>query len=263
MNLNQFLKLIWTKKQAVILIMVVFILICVLVTVVQPFKYGSNIKLLTVYSFKENTDPYITSKSNEYLSNLLSKIVYSNSFFEKIKESGFNIDKSYFKGDDRRQIKNWGETVRARNIVDTGMIDLDVYHTDRNQAEQIARAIAFTLQTEHGEYHGFGKNVEIKIIDKPITSTFPVKPNIAFNLLFAITFGFIFSLVYVYLFPEEEHGMKILNKNKKDNNWKSTAEIIEENDVYRNYEVKEDEIKEYEENEVFKEEGSMDNILNK
>lgn len=252
--------------------MVVFILISVLATVAQPFKYGSNTKLLTVYSFKENTDPYITSKSNEYLSNLLSKIVYSNSFFEKIKDSGFNIDKSYFKGSDRKQMKNWEKTVKARNIVDTGMIDLDVYHTDRDQAEQIARAIAFTLQTDHGQYHGFGKNVEIKVIDKPITSTFPVKPNILLNLLLAISFGFVFSLAYIYLFPEEEHDIKVWNRKKKEiveeeivaeDNWKSTAEIIEDNNSYRNYEAKTEVKEEPKEEHDIKKDGSMDNILNR
>jgi len=252
-----------------------FLLIAVLATVSQPFKYGSSVKLLTVYSFKENTDPYVTSKSNEYLSNLLSRIVYSNSFFEKVKKSGFNIDKTYFKGDDRKQMKIWAKTVKSRNVIGTGVIELDVYHTNREQAEQIARAITFIIQTEHSQYHGYGKNVEIKILDKPMTSKYPVKPNILLNLMLAISFGSMFAIVYIYFFPEEKHDIKILNRKKKtiiadkvdetqvDDNWSSTADIIEKNEIYKNYKANDGDIEEYIEPDDYRKRGNMSNILNK
>ena len=262
MTLSDFFRAIGKKKQTVILIMVIFILVSVLVTVIQPFKYGSSLKLLTVHSFKENTDPYIASKSNEYLSNLLAKIVSTNSFFAKIKESGFNIDKDYFRGNEKRQIRKWENTARAKSIGDTGIIALDVYHTDREQAEQIARAIAYTLQTDHVLYHGFGKNVSIKIIDKPITSTFPVKPNIILNLALAIVFSIVFSLSYVYLFPgEREKKSPEFNEertaevNYGSDNWQSAGEVIER----RNEEVEDYEDNSYQED--YEDRGNMQNIL--
>lgn len=263
MTLSDFFRAIGKKKQAVILIMVIFILVSVLITVVQPFKYGSSLRLLTVHSFKENTDPYIASKSNEYLSNLLAKIVYSNSFFAKIKESGFNVDKDYFKGNEKRQIKKWETTVRARSIGDTGIIALDAYHTDREQAEQIARAIAYTLQTDHALYHGFGENVSIKIIDKPITSTLPVKPNIILNLTLAVVFSIIFSLSYVYLFPGERSRAKFgfaeeraTEANYANDNWESVGQVIERKDEDRENSYQEDVTK-----EDFENSGNMHNIL--
>lgn len=272
MNLNQFIKSIGAKKQTVILIMVIFVLVSVLITVVQPFKYGSSLKLLTVHSFKETTDPYIASKSNEYLSNLLVKIVYSNSFFEKIKEAGFNIEKDYFKGSEKRQIKKWERTVKAKSIADTGIISLDVYHTDRDQAEQIARAVAYTLQTNHAMYHGFGKNVEIKLIDKPITSNFPVRPNIVLNLSLAIIFGLVFSAVYIYLFPGEEYDLfprkkKHLANQPKDpeeveDNWESVGEVMDRSHKEETRETREN--GHYEDNlteEDFTQEANMNNVF--
>lgn len=184
-----------------IIITLLFVLLAIGVSAASPFKYGSSTKLLTIISFNDSVDPYVASKSNEYLSNVLSQIVTSGSFFEKIKESGFNIDKNYFSGSDKKQIKKWNKTARAKSETGSGIIDIDVYHTDRDQAEQIARAVAYTLQTDHMQYHGYGKNVEIKVIDKPITSTFPVQPNLALNLGLGLFFGLIFSLSYIYLFP--------------------------------------------------------------
>jgi capsular polysaccharide biosynthesis protein len=214
MNINQYFSLLGNKKQTIAFIMVIFLSIAILVSAFQPFNYGSSLKLLTINTFKE-TDPYTASKSNEYLSNLLSQIVSTNSFFEKVKNSSSNIDKSHFGGDQRKQMKKWNKTVKAKGLGDTGMIAVDVYHTDPAQAAEIARSVAYVLQTEHANYHGFGQSIQIKMIDEPITSSFPVKPNIILNLSLALIFGILFSLAYVYLFPEERYDLKVFNSRRQ------------------------------------------------
>jgi capsular polysaccharide biosynthesis protein len=214
MNIHQFLNLIGKKKQTITSLLIVFLAIAIIFSAVQPFRYDSNLKLLTIISFKDNIDPYTASRSNEYLSNLLANIVSSGSFFAKIKDSGFNIDKNYFAGTEKQQMKKWSKTVKAKSIADTGMIAVDVYHADRAQAEEIARAVAYTLQTTNSQYHGFGNGVEIKIINEPITSNYPVLPNVPLNLALAIAFAFIFSLCYIYLFPEEKYDLRLWPKKK-------------------------------------------------
>jgi capsular polysaccharide biosynthesis protein len=214
MNIQQFFSLIGRKKQTIASALIVFLAIAIIFSAVQPFKYGSSLTLLTIHSFSENIDPYVASKSNEYLSNLLSQIVYSGSFFAKVKESGFKIDKNYFSGSEKKQIKKWAKTVKAKSIGDTGMITIDVYHSNRAQAEEIARAVAYTLQTTHSQYHGFGNSVEIKIIDEPLTSNYPVKPNLPLNLALAVIFALFFSFCYIYLFPEERYDFRLWPKRK-------------------------------------------------
>lgn len=214
MNINQYFSLLGNKKQTIAFIMGVFLSIAIVVSAFQPFNYGSSLKLLTINTFKE-TDPYTASKSNEYLSNLLSQIVSTNSFFEKVKNSSSNIDQSYFSGNQEKQMKKWTKTVKAKGLGDTGMIAIDVYHTDPAQAAEIARAVAYVLQTEHANYHGFGQSIQIKMIDEPITSSFPVKPNIVLNLSLALIFGILFSLSYVYLFPEEKYDLRMFSSRKR------------------------------------------------
>lgn len=234
MSIHQFLKALNNKKRTVIMITAIFVSAAILFSAVQPFKYGSSLTLLTVHSFNENTDPYVASKSNEYLSSLLAQVVYSNSFFDGVMNSGYNIEKNYFSGSDKKKIKKWSQTVSAKSIADSGMISINVYHTDRSQAEEIARAVAYILQTTHADYHGFGKSVDIKIIDKPITSTLPVKPDVLMNLGVALAFGLIFSLCWVYLFPENRK--KIIHRNKEIE--EPIVEEIEENnevDSYQNF----------------------------
>jgi capsular polysaccharide biosynthesis protein len=231
MSIYQFLKALNNRKRIVVMITAIFLSFAILFSAIQPFKYGSSLTLLTVHSFSENTDPYVASKSNEYLSSLLAQIVFSNSFFESVLDSGYNIDKDYFSGSDKKKIKKWSQTVSAKAVADSGMISINIYHTDRDQAEEIARAITYTLQTTHTDYHGFGKNVDIKIIDKPITSTFPIKPDILLNLGVALAFGLIFSLCWVYIFPENK---KKTARHHKEN-FESILKDNENNDSYEDY----------------------------
>ncbi len=215
MNSDNFLSLIIAKKQTIIMAIIIFILIAIIFTAIQPFKYGSSFKLLIIHNFRTNTDPYIASKSNEYLSSILTKVIYSNSFFTKVAGTGFNIDEDYFGKDTKERIERWEKTVAAKAISDTGIISVDVYHPDRYQAEQIARAIIFSLRASHSLYHGYGDNVTIKVIDKPLTSDWPIKPNIILNLVTAIAFGLILSLIYIYLFPETEYNLRLWPSRSK------------------------------------------------
>lgn len=294
MNIHEFLNLIGKKKQTIVSLLAIFLAIAIVFSAAQPFKYSSSLKLLTIINFKENVDPYTASRSNEYLSNLLARIVTSGSFFGKIKESGFNIDKNYFSGSEKKQMKKWGQTVKTKSLADTGMISVDVYHTDRAQAEEIAKAVAYTLQTTNSQYHGFGSGVEIKIIDQPLVSNYPVLPSVPLNLGLAVAFAVIFFLCYIYLFPEERYDIRLWPKKK--NEFVDETELADDryaapifapamNPVYAETEADESEfaeaiperieedVKEYlqeKENiqnnyseENFQDSGSMDNILRK
>ena len=84
------------RYKTVILITLVFLVIALVVTFSQPLKYQVQSKILVVQQFSENADPYSASRLNEYLSGLLAKIIYSESFFKQTTESSENIDKKYF-----------------------------------------------------------------------------------------------------------------------------------------------------------------------
>jgi len=185
------------RYKTVILITLVFLVIALVVTFSQPLKYQVQSKILVVQQFSENADPYSASRLNEYLSGLLAKIIYSESFFKQTTESSENIDKKYFGDTPRAQIKNWNKTIKAKALYDSGIITLSVYHPDKQQAGIIMNSAIYTLKTTNNFYHSI-PNVDIRIIDSPSTSLFPVKPNILLNGVIGIIFGLIFSLLYIY-----------------------------------------------------------------
>ncbi|MBU0636913.1 MAG: hypothetical protein ABH818_02025 [Patescibacteria group bacterium] len=204
MELIELMNLLKNKKQTILIIVPLVLFIVIVFTLVQPLKYGASLKALVIQNFSANTDPYTASKSNEYLSNILSKVIHSNSFYSNVLISGFDIDKNYFSGDVIKQMKKWNKTVNTKVINDSSIIVVSAYHPDRSQAEQIAKSVSYVLQTKHALYHGGGDNVKIKIIDESIVSRFPVKPNIILNLIVGLVAGLFLAFGYIHLFSEEQ-----------------------------------------------------------
>lgn len=189
-------------KRNIIVISIALLLLTIIFSILSPLKYRSSSQLLVKQDYKEGADPYGLSKSTQYLSDILAEVVYSTSFFNEVMSSGYNIEKDYFSVNEQRRKKQWGKTVSAHAISDTGIIAIDVFHKDKSQADQIAQAISYILKTKHNLYHGRGDNVSIMIIDSPITSNWPVKPNIIVNIILALVFGIALGVAFIYYFPD-------------------------------------------------------------
>ncbi|MBI2459466.1 MAG: hypothetical protein HYV53_02855 [Parcubacteria group bacterium] len=211
MELKEFILLLAKNKATMFFVVFIFLILALILTVIQPFKYGANSRVLVIQNFS-NPDPYLAAKSTEYLSNVLAKVIYSNSFFDNVLSSGYFINKNYFGQTVKGQMKIWHKTVSAKAVNDSGIIAINVYHKDRPQAELINRAVIYTLQAKHGLYHGGGNSAAIKVIDQPITSNYPVQPNLILNFGLALALGLVFALTYIYLFPEEKYNIKLAPK---------------------------------------------------
>lgn len=218
MEFNDFLQLISKKRKTIYGVMALFLIIAVAVIAVQRFKYSSSSQLLVVQEYNGTVDAYTASKSSEHLSSVLASVVKSNSFFTKVTSLSPNINSDYFGSTPKEQIKEWAKTVKAESINDTGIIAINVYHPNKVEAEKISGAINYVLMTQHSAYDGAGDAVKVRLIDQPITSTFPVKPNILLILGLAIVLGFLSSLIYVYLLPSE-------NSNQLNNFLPSQAPV--------------------------------------
>jgi len=293
MELNEFLGLTKRKKQTILSVVIVFLVLTIIFTAVQPLKYSAESKLLVIQSFPVATDPYAISKSNEYLSNVLTKVIASNSFYSDVLDSGFNIDKSYFlkANREKKEMERWEKAVEARSLSDSGIITIKVFHPNKYQLNQIVQAVNYTLKTKHQLYHGLGDKVVIKVIDRPIVSSWPTKPNIALNIILAIALGLIVSFFYIYLFPEKKYNLKLwpfkkrekrnkdekinldnINKETREdinsikanfseadmsrNDWESVGRVLENKDLESNEEIKD---KEEEYKDI--EKGDMKNIF--
>ena len=213
MEFSEFIKLIKNKKGTILTLVFIVLILSVGVSLTNPLKYGAESRLLVIQNTVGN-DPYTVSKSNEYLGNLFSQIVYSGSFYDLVLSSQYGVDKNYFAGNYNQQLKTWRKTVETKTLSDTGIIEIHVYHQNPYQAQQIALAINDVLINRNGDYQGNGQTVKINVIDQPITSSYPVKPNLSQILPLALVGGLLLSLFYIYLFPEERYDLKLWTAKK-------------------------------------------------
>ena len=203
------------KRQTLISIFLIFMVIGLVLFLSQDFKYGAKSKILIIQGGAEKVDPFSVSRSVEYLSDLLSKVVYSYSFYESVMSSDFNIDEQYFGETSNKKMKIWKETVSAKSLDDSGIININVYHKDPYQAKQIALAVNHVLMTSHQNYHGLGTSVKINVIDQPVASSYPIKPNLLYTLVIIIAVSLFFGLTYIYLFPEQKYDIHLFGKKHK------------------------------------------------
>jgi len=165
----------------------------------QPLKYLAKSQLLVVPNYHQAGDPYQISRTNEYLSTLLSQVIYSSSFFETTIKPEYRIDTAYFGDTLKKRLSTWRKTINVKPVQDYGIISIKVYHPDKDQADKIVQAIHYSLITNGNYYHGLGNEVTIKVIDEPVVSNWPVKPNLPLNFGVAILLGIVLGLIHIYI----------------------------------------------------------------
>ena len=170
-----------------------------LVSFLQPLKYSAESQVLVVPDYQQTSDPYQISRTNEYLSSLLAQITYSSSFFEATVKPDYQIDTAYFGDTAKKRMTSWRNTIKVKPINDSGAISVKVYHTDKQQAEKLVRAINYNLITKNNYYHGLGDKVTLKVIDEPLVSNWPAKPNLPLNFGLAIVLGVLIGLAQIYV----------------------------------------------------------------
>jgi len=170
-----------------------------------PLRYSSTIRLLIIQKQLSQADPYTAMKASERIADNLGQIVYTTSFYDKVMAAKFNIDPSVFSADDIKRRRFWSEMIDTAVIRNSGMLQVTIYHKDPLQAEQVARAIAFVMTTEGKEYVG-GGDLSVKMVDQPLRSRWPVKPNLPANAFMGLVLGLLVGSGYV-LNTARRHGL--------------------------------------------------------
>ncbi len=182
-----------------------FTLLVIGLTLIQPLKYQATARLLVIQKSDTVVDPYTSSRGAEKIAQLITQIVHSDSFMEKVLSSGFQVRDEYSSDLDLRR-KKWNKTIEARQVPETAIIELFVYHTSVEQARNIAKAASTALQTKASEYHGAGENVQLREIDSAVVSRFPMKPNIIVNVIAGVIIGLFVSAGFIVLYASRVHS---------------------------------------------------------
>lgn len=174
--------------------------LAVLLSLLRPLEYSSATSILITQELGV-VDAYTASRSAERIADDLSNIVYTSTFFDKVMNSGYAIDTSYFPDDPIKERNKWQNAVSASVARSSGLLDIKAYHPEVTQAEEIARAVAFVLTTQGWTYTS-GGNITVQVVDDPLNSRYPVRPNIPVNAVSGFFLGALGGAAYVSIQAE-------------------------------------------------------------
>jgi capsular polysaccharide biosynthesis protein len=177
------------RWKIIFLIGVVFALFAAFVTVLFPLEYRADAQVLIISSSRYGVDPYTVVKSAERVGENIAQIMKTSDFYNKVKEQqGTQVDWNYFESlAERKKRKAWDRAVSPSVIFGTGVLSVSTFHQDPVQAERLARAIVSTLERRAVEY--VGGDVTLKIVNQPIVTNWPVRPNLVINTFLGFIIG--------------------------------------------------------------------------
>lgn len=186
--------------QTIVMMGLLGLVLALIISFVQPLRYSSTARLLILQS-DGSVDAYTASRAEERIADNLSTIVYTSTFFDQVMKAGFTIDQQSFPEEKNKQRKAWGRTIDASVSRGSGLLTLTAYHQNVQQAEQIVRAVAFVLTDRVDEYTS-GSNIQVRLVDEPLNSRWPVKPNVVANAISGLFLGVFVGVLYVMVETE-------------------------------------------------------------
>jgi capsular polysaccharide biosynthesis protein len=221
--------------KTILFITAIVVILGLVISLIQTPKYKSSAKLLVIFS-QDNMNPYTSAQTSNYIAGILEEVVYSDSFINAVFKTNFDLENDLGFNQEEK-MKSWQKMVKPRLQENKGIITIDVYHNDHEQANNFAQAISYTMITNHSVYHGSGDSVVVKMIGTPNASEKWDQPNIPQNLMLSLIAGVFISLTFIIIFPQQELvnfilGRKIVSRDETinfENFYQEDGEFQEEN----------------------------------
>ncbi|MBI2437014.1 MAG: hypothetical protein HYV41_04725 [Candidatus Magasanikbacteria bacterium] len=158
-------------------------------TLLFPLSYRADAQVLIISKTRTGVDPYTVVRAAERVGENIVQVMKTNDFYGKVKEQQNNkIDWSFFEQkNEREKRKLWQKAVVPSVVYGTGVLNVSAYHPDSAQAVYLADAVVKALASKGWEY--VGGDVEIKVVNSPVVSKWPVRPNVGMNVFLGFIVG--------------------------------------------------------------------------
>lgn len=170
--------------------------LAVVVSLVQPLEYSSTTKIL-ITPKTDGVDPYTASRSAEAAADQLATMLGTSSIYAAVFNSGYSVDRSYFPDDILKFQKKWDKTIVASVTRGSGIMSITAYHTNPAEAQAFTSAVAYVYVTDGWRYAT--GDISVQVIDDPVNSRYPVRPNILINAFSGLFLGLIAGSGYVLI----------------------------------------------------------------
>lgn len=171
-----------------------------------PLEYRADTQLLIIARQQYGVDPFTVSKSAERVADTLSNTIETDAFFNQVLENSAigNLREEYDQMDARERREAWNKAIDGNSVFGTNLMNISAFDTDPERAQMLAAAVADTVVKNGSNF--VGTLVEVRIVNQPIATKFPVRPNLPLNFLL----GFVIGAFAMGWTTVRKHGHHIL-----------------------------------------------------
>lgn len=195
---HSFTHILVRRYRVIVLVGLAFAVVSLGLSFLFPLEYRADSQLLIISKARYGVDPYTVAKSTERIGENLAQVIGTNDFFEKVLARNENLNTERFQNvSDRVRRKRWEKAVQGTVVFGTSILAVNAYHTDADQAKLYAQTVMNTLIETAPEY--IGTDVTLKVVNQPIVTTWPVRPNIPANMAVGFVAGILGMSAFVLL----------------------------------------------------------------
>lgn len=156
-----------------------------------PVEYRADAQVLIISKTRTGVDPYTTVKSAERVGENIAAVMKTSDFYEKVKaQTAYSIDWERFTNtSERKRRKLWKKSIAPSVSYGTGVLNVSAYGPNKSEALQLAGASTRALVEQGWEY--VGGDVTIKVINNPVVTKWPARPNMLVNAIVGFVMGII------------------------------------------------------------------------
>ncbi len=185
---------------------VVFAILAGLISLVFPKYYSAESQVLLISRGYGGVDPYTQAKAAERIGENLAGIIKTADFYTKVMEdTTANFDRARWVSlSERARRKAWGRDVEATVVYGTGLLKVTVYGQSKEDALALSQAVTDVLSNRGWEY--VGGDVSLKVVNNPLVSRLPVRPNYLVNVALGFVLGLLLSSWRVWKYKRGVFG---------------------------------------------------------
>lgn len=171
-------------------------LLSVAVSFLFPLEYRADAQILILPRAQYGVDPSNADKSAERVAENLSSVVTTDEFRALVVSTlPAELQPSFTKATPKKTRKFWNKTVQASPVFGTNFLTVSAYNTNREVATQIVSVVSQTLLERGQEYTS--SPIMPRIINNPIVSEYPTRPNLGVNALLGFLVGVIVGVLFI------------------------------------------------------------------
>lgn len=165
----------------------------------ERFKASAD---FMISSAQEGQDYYTATRSAEYMSRVLSEIVYSESFIAAVVDTK-RVDTAFLPRDKKDRLEQWSKMLAVKKNGELGLIRISVTGESDREVSRISQAIIAVLGEKSAELFGNGGDkVSVRLLSGPIIENNPSASALGSIVIIGLMFG-VFAVFAWRLVREE------------------------------------------------------------